>query len=55
MINNMSRPRTKNDAVCPNPDCEYYLIAESKDIRKQGKNSAGHRICVALKMKIQKD
>jgi transposase-like protein len=43
MVNNMSRPRTQNNAVCPNPACEYYLNAEGKDIRKQGKNSAGHQ------------
>ncbi len=42
-MNNMSRPRTQNNAVCPNPDCKYYLNAEGKDIRKQGKNSAGHQ------------
>jgi len=43
MVNNMSRPRTKSNAVCPNPNCEYYLNVEGKDIRKQGKNSAGHQ------------
>ena len=43
MVNTMSRPRTPNNAVCPNPDCEYHLLVEGKDIRKQGKNSAGHQ------------
>ena len=43
MVNAMSRPRTPNNAVCPNPDCEYHLLVKGKDIRKQGKNSAGHQ------------
>jgi transposase-like protein len=43
MVKIMSRPRIPNNVVCPNPNCEYYLKEEGKDIRKQGKNSAGHQ------------
>jgi len=39
----LSRPRTPNDAVCPNSGCKYHLKVKDKNIRKQGKNSAGHQ------------
>lgn len=39
----MSRPGTPNNAVCPNSDCKYHLKVKYKNIRKQGKNSAGHQ------------
>jgi transposase-like protein len=37
------RPRNLNNMVCQNPYCRFYQIIQGKDIRKQGKNSAGHQ------------
>lgn len=31
------------EVVCPNPDCEYYLKVEGKDIIKRGKYKTGHQ------------
>lgn len=31
------------EILCPNPDCEYYLKAEGKDIIKRGKYKTGHQ------------
>ena len=39
----MARPRSKNDITCQNPDCEFFLKEEGKDILKRGKNRAGHQ------------
>ncbi|KXA99388.1 hypothetical protein AKJ40_03255 [candidate division MSBL1 archaeon SCGC-AAA259M10] len=39
----MGRPRSKIDITCQNPDCEYYLKEEGKDIVKRGKNRAGNQ------------
>ena len=38
----MARPRSKNDVVCPNLLCKYYLKERGKDILKRGRNCAGH-------------
>ncbi|MFH1173652.1 MAG: IS1 family transposase [archaeon] len=39
----MARPRTKNKAVCQNPDCDFYRRETGKDIVKRGQNTAGHQ------------
>ncbi len=39
----MARPRSKVDITCQNPNCEFFLIQEGKDILKRGKNCAGHQ------------
>ena len=39
----MSRPRSPNDFVCQNPECQYFQTAPGKDVRKQGFNSASHQ------------
>ncbi len=30
----MARPKSKIDITCRNPDCEYFLSVERKDIQK---------------------
>ena len=37
------RPRSRNDAVCQNPECKYYKLETGKNIIKRGKNHAGHQ------------
>ena len=39
----MSRPRSPNDFVCQNPECQYFQTVPGKDVRKQGFNSANHQ------------
>lgn len=39
----MSRPRTETTIPCQNPDCKFYLTLEGRDIRKNGRNSAGNQ------------
>lgn len=38
----MTRPRTKNKAICQNKNCTFFRKEKGKDIIKQGKNYAGH-------------
>ena len=39
----MSRTRSETTMTCQNPECEYYLTFEGRDIRKNGRNSAGNQ------------
>lgn len=39
----MVRPRSDHGMACQNPTCSLYLDADRKDVRKQGKNAAGHQ------------
>lgn len=39
----MTRPRSKNKAVCQNESCSFFRKLNGKDITKQGKNYAEHQ------------
>jgi transposase-like protein len=39
----MTRPRSKEEVVCQNLRCRFYLKEEDKDIIKSGKYATGHQ------------
>lgn len=39
----MTRPRSKNKAVCQNETCNYFRRENGKEITKQGRNYAHHQ------------
>ena len=39
----MARPKGKIDTICQNPNCDFYLREEGKDIIKRGKYRTGHQ------------